>query len=123
MNLIMALIKCRECGSMISENATVCPKCGHPLNYVSSTPPNYMVNNYKPSKSKTTAGILALFFGGIGIHYFYCGKPIPGLVFILFCLTGIPSIIALIQAIMMFTMTDEQFNYKFVNTPSSFPLF
>ena len=91
------------------------------MNHFGSTPPNYMVNNNTSSKSKTTAGILALLLGGIGIHYFYCGKPLPGLIYLLLCWTGIPAILALIQAIMMFTMTEEQFNYKYVNTPSSFP--
>lgn len=28
----MALIKCPECGSMVSDRATECPKCGCPLN-------------------------------------------------------------------------------------------
>ncbi len=27
----MALIKCPECGTEVSENATSCPKCGNPL--------------------------------------------------------------------------------------------
>ena len=27
----MALIKCKECGSMISDRATKCPKCGCPI--------------------------------------------------------------------------------------------
>ena len=118
----MALVQCKGCGNLISENAVSCPKCGHPMNNVASTPPNYMVNNSKSTKNKILAGILALFLGGIGIHYFYCGKPIPGLVFLLCCWTGIPAIVALIQGIMMLTMTDEQFNSKYVNNPSSFPI-
>ncbi len=27
----MALIKCEECGAMVSEKATTCPKCGAPI--------------------------------------------------------------------------------------------
>lgn len=27
----MALIKCTECGEMISDKATVCPHCGAPI--------------------------------------------------------------------------------------------
>jgi len=119
----MALIKCTECGNLVSENATVCPKCGNPLKAVGAPNPNYMMNNNVSTKSKTTAGILALLLGGIGIHYFYCGKPLPGVIFILLCWTWIPSIIAFVQGIMMLTMTEEQFNHKYVNTTSSFPLF
>ena len=28
---IMALIKCKECGREISENANKCPNCGEPI--------------------------------------------------------------------------------------------
>ena len=31
---IMALIKCNECGNMISDRATKCPKCGCPIGNV-----------------------------------------------------------------------------------------
>ena len=30
----MALIKCSECGEEVSEDATSCPKCGHPVKAV-----------------------------------------------------------------------------------------
>ena len=36
---------------------------------------------------------------------------------------GLWSIIPLIQGILMLTMTQEQFESKYVNTPSTFPLF
>ncbi len=42
----MALIKCRECGKDITENADKCPHCGHP---VSSRPQRYS-QFYKPSE-------------------------------------------------------------------------
>jgi len=83
-------------------------------------------NNYQPApseKSKVTAAILAILIGGFGIHYFYLGKTTGGIVFLLLCCTGIPSLLALIQGIMMLTMTEEQFQQKYVYTESSFPLF
>lgn len=83
-------------------------------------------NNYQPApgeKSKVTAGVLALLLGGLGIHYFYLGKSTGGIVFLLLCCTGIPSLLAFVQGIMMLTMTDEQFLQKYVYTESSFPLF
>ena len=70
-----------------------------------------------------TAGVLALLLGGLGIHYFYLGKSTGGIVFLLLCCTGIPSLLAFVQGIMMLTMTDEQFLQKYVYTESSFPLF
>lgn len=35
------------------------------------------------AKNKTTAGLLAIFLGGLGIHKFYLGFTGPGLVFLL----------------------------------------
>lgn len=84
--------------------------------------PNYQSLNVSP-KSKTAAGLLALFLGGLGIHYFYLGKPVPGIVFILLCWTWIPALLAFIQGIIMLTMSQQQFDQKYVYTQSSFPLF
>ncbi|MBQ6680691.1 MAG: TM2 domain-containing protein [Prevotella sp.] len=125
----MALIPCSECGNLVSENATSCPKCGQPIHRAATPQPNRFADQTsKPaapvsSKDKTTAGILALLIGGLGIHYFYLGKSVAGIVFLLLCCTGIPSILAFIQGILMLTMTDEQFEAKYVDNPSSFPLF
>lgn len=60
-------------------------------------------------KNKTVAGLLALFLGGFGIHKFYLGK-LNGILYLIFCWTFIPSIIALIEAIRYFTMSDKDFN-------------
>lgn len=47
--------------------------------------------------------ILAFFLGGIGIHKFYAGKSGSGIAFLLFCWTGIPAFIALIDFIVGLT--------------------
>lgn len=49
--------------------------------------------------SKVTYCVLAFLLGGIGIHKFYAGKTGAGICFLLFCWTGIPAIIALIDGI------------------------
>lgn len=61
-------------------------------------------------KDKTTAGILAIFLGGLGIHRFYLGHIGKGIIYLLFCWTFIPSVIALIEGIGFLTMSDDQFN-------------
>lgn len=43
--------------------------------------------------------LLALFLGGIGAHDFYVGKPVKGLIKLVFCWTGIPTIISLFNII------------------------
>ena len=47
--------------------------------------------------------ILAFFLGGIGVHKFYAGNSGAGIAFLLFCWTGIPSIISVIDFIVGLT--------------------
>ena len=120
----MALIKCEGCGNLISERAASCPKCGHPVgNKTEIVPPNNLQTPNSTPKNKTTTAILALLLGGIGAHYFYLGKTVGGLIFLVFFWTGIPALIAFVQAILMLTMTEAQFYEKYVNNPSKMPLF
>lgn len=60
-------------------------------------------------KNPTTAVLLALFLGGLGIHKFYLGQTGMGIVYLLFCWTYIPSIIAFIEA---FTIAGQVAKYN-----------
>lgn len=60
-------------------------------------------------KSKVAAGLFGILLGGLGIHKFYMGKVGTGLVYILFCWTGIPAIIGLVEGILYLTESDEKF--------------
>lgn len=68
--------------------------------------------DYRPIKSKAAAGILAILLGGIGVHKFYLGKAGLGIVYLLFCWTFIPGIIALIEGIIYLTQDDATFAAK-----------
>ena len=46
-------------------------------------------------KNRQTAIILALFLGGLGTHWLYVGKHWKALVYLLFCWTFIPAVMAL----------------------------
>ena len=76
-------------------------------------------------KSRGVAGLLAIFLGGLGVHYFYVGKGGGGAICILLTLVtcGAWSILTLIQGIMMLTMSSEDFERKYVYSTSTFPLF
>lgn len=65
-------------------------------------------------KSRVTAGILAILLGGFGAHKFYIGKTGIGIAYLLFCWTGIPSIIGLIEGILYLTKTDTEFQQKYI---------
>jgi TM2 domain-containing membrane protein YozV len=60
-------------------------------------------------KDRRTAAALALFLGGFGIHQFYLGNTRAGIFMLLFCWTGIPSVMAIGQGIQYLKMTDEAF--------------
>lgn len=63
-------------------------------------------------KDKTTAGVLALLLGGVGAHKFYLGQTGSGIVYLLFCWTLIPGIIALIEGISLLTMNQMTFDMR-----------
>lgn len=64
-------------------------------------------------KSKTTAAILAIFLGGIGVHRFYLNQSGLGVLYLLFCWTFIPLIVSFIDFIWLLTMDENRFNLKF----------
>jgi TM2 domain-containing membrane protein YozV len=64
-------------------------------------------------KSKTTAALLAFFLGGLGIHKFYLGQSGAGIIYLLFCWTFIPGIIAFFEFILLLVMSDHDFNVKY----------
>ena len=76
-------------------------------------------------KSRGVAGLLAIRIGTLGIHYFYLGKVGGGFICILlsFVTCGLWGILTLIQGIMMMTMTQQDFEMKYVNNDKTFPLF
>ena len=102
---------CSDCGSVIKTKAEICPKCGVRQMAVpssidlSATAPN--------GKSKLAAALFALFLGGIGIHKFCLGQVGWGIAYLLFCWTFIPAIVAFVEAILLFVMSNEKFNRKF----------
>lgn len=100
---------CKDCGSVISAKAEICPKCG-----VRQLPiPNSLTSTAPNGKSKLAAALFALFLGGIGIHKFYLGQVGWGIAYLIFCWTFIPAMIAFVEAILLFVMSEEKFNQKF----------
>ena len=70
-------------------------------------------------KNKYVAGILAILLGDLGIHKFYLGKIGWGIVYLLFCWTGIPAIAGLIEGIIYLCTDDETFQVKYCGMPPS----
>ena len=65
-----------------------------------------------PVKSKIAAGIFGILLGGLGVHKFYMGRIGLGILYLLFCCTGIPGIIGLIEGIIYLCTDDKTFEQK-----------
>lgn len=70
-------------------------------------------------KDRTTTMLLCFFLGSIGIHKFYLGKKNDGILYLVFCWTYIPAIIAIFEFFGFCFMSDREFNSKFNNGRSS----
>lgn len=99
---------CRNCGSEMNQNAVVCVKCGVSKGIGNSYCPHCgketasvaavclncgcsltNTNAAVGAKSKSVAGLLAIFLGGLGIHDFYLGNTKKAIIHILLATVGI----------------------------------
>lgn len=62
-----------------------------------------------PIKNRIVAALLAIFLGGLGAHKFYLGKPVQGILYLIFCWTFIPAFIGFIEGIVYLASSDESF--------------
>lgn len=132
----MALTVCPQCGGNVSDQATSCPHCGAAVTPAYGPQPYgqqpYGQPQYPSGKSKVAAGFLCFFLGGLGIHYFYCGKSTMGIIFLLInILLGIftlgiwslcMGVYLLICSIRMWASSQEDFDNHWVNPAIKFPL-
>jgi TM2 domain-containing membrane protein YozV len=88
-------------------------------------PPPPTGQGFSPStKEKLPAGLLAIFLGWLGIHKFYLGYQKEALIMLLVsvvggiftcgAVTGVVSIIGLVEGIMYLTKSDEEFQEMYV---------
>jgi TM2 domain-containing membrane protein YozV/Tfp pilus assembly major pilin PilA len=100
---------CYKCGASIifgpRDNITRCPKCDTRLIQFNS-------------KDKFTAGLLAFFLGGFGVHRFYLGQW-WGIFYLLFWGTLIPSIVSFIEALVFWFTSDERWQTKYGRVPAA----
>lgn len=93
---------CYACGQNIDTRAVICPACGVK-----------QADQAVGRKSKIAAALLAFFLGGLGAHKFYLGRVGQGLLYLVFCWTAIPSLIAFIEFVIYLCTSDEDFAKKY----------
>lgn len=98
-----AKIFCTKCGTEVALGNTFCSNCGESLS--ASIAKNGKV--YSP-KSKLAAGLLGVFFGGLGVHNFYLGKVGMGVLQIIvsFATCGLGAIWGIVEGVMILTSPE-----------------
>lgn len=74
----------------------------------------FMMQYQNVRKNPTTALLLALLLGNVGGHKFYLGQVGLGVVYILFCWTFVPGVIAFIEAFTIAAKVGEYNEQKAV---------
>ncbi|MEH2128964.1 NINE protein [Nostoc sp.] len=72
-----------------------------------------LIKEVNVMKTKSTAIILCFFGGWLGIHKFYLGENVAGILYLLFFWTCIPSLIAFVEFFILVLMPDPEFNTKY----------
>ncbi len=71
-------------------------------------------------KDKTTAGILAILVGGFGVHQFYLGSTMTGVIEIVSNIFCLGWIFGLVEGIMLLIMDQNEFDQRYnYRTPES----
>ena len=106
------VIRCPFCSEEILSTAKKCKHCNE---WLVDDPPQSTSqrSTARPRKSRSAAIVLALFLGGIGAHKFYLDRPGAGLLYLLFCWTLIPAIVALVEAFHYLSLSNDAFQKKY----------
>jgi TM2 domain-containing membrane protein YozV len=98
-----------------------CPNCG--------LSPTFSGAEAVPVReiSRSTAALLAFFFGLLGVHRFYMGRPGSGFAYIVALLLGaaltsvgigyfilfVAAVVSVVESIVLFCMSDQNFRPKY----------
>lgn len=123
---------CSQCGAPVDINAASCKYCGETFNVrpqqstqtTAQAQPQVIIQQQaetdytkaleQSGKSKMVAGLLGILLGSLGAHKFYLGSIGMGILYLVFCWTGIPSIVGLIEGIIYLVASDKEFYLKHV---------
>ena len=68
--------------------------------------------DYVDNPKQTTAAILSILLGDFGVGHFYTGQTLRGVLDVIFCWTGIPAIIGIVEGIIWLTDTEAEWDAR-----------
>ena len=95
---------CRACGATVHAQTVLCPKCGVPTGIEGTA-------HSGDRKDKIVAALLAFFLGVLGIHRFYLGDTLLGVLHLL--TFGVCGIGAFIDFLVLLLMNQKDFDRKY----------
>lgn len=119
------VIKCPQCGSTkledLGNDSYKCEYCGSVFTpeRVQEEPQGKVVVQQviqqvpTKGKNRTTAGVLAIFLGTVGVHQFYLGNTVRGIIYLVLCWTYIPTFVGFVEGIIFLCMSDHDFDKKY----------
>lgn len=84
---------CIHCGQSVPDGAVTCPECGRTLPDMAAT--DGRQDDVSP-KSRLALTLLAFFLGSLGIHRFYAGRILSGVIMLLLSLLGMIGLLLVV---------------------------
>lgn len=103
---------CVNCGKQMNAALPNCPFCGA-AQVIGPTPAFTGGTVYAARHNRTSAALFAILLGSFGAHKFYLGQSGMGILYLLFCWTGIPTIVGVIEGIMYLSQSDMDFYRRY----------
>lgn len=94
-----------------NESKTIVDSCFDAIkgaSFLTEEEQQLLIEQLSDNPKQVAAGVLSILLGDIGIGHFYTGQTMRGVLDILFCWTGIPGIIGLVEGIIWLCDSEEE---------------
>lgn len=97
------------------ESKTIVDSCFDALkgaSFLTEEEQQLLIDQLSDNPNQIAAGVLSILLGDIGVGHFYTGQTLRGVLDILFCWTGVPAIIGLIEGIIWLCDSEEEWSER-----------